>query len=97
MTEEFAVPTEDDVMDRRVPGEVLLDENVLAEGHAGFSLGGFEVLYILALIDSPAILCAERPLRTDVPNGERYSWLSFAACHLSRAVPPFVVISCEPQ
>jgi hypothetical protein len=56
VTEEFAVPTEHDVMDRRVPEEVVLDENVLAEGHAGFSLGGFEVLHILALIDSPTLL-----------------------------------------
>ena len=56
VTEEFAVPTEDDVMDRSVPGEVVLDENVLAEGHVGFSLEGFEVLHILALNDSPALL-----------------------------------------
>ena len=56
MTEEFAVPTEDDVMDRRMPEEVVLDENVLAEGHAGFSLGGLEVLHIRALIDPPTLL-----------------------------------------
>ncbi len=49
MSEESAVPTEDDLMDMSVPEEVVLDENVLAEGHAGFSLGGFEVLHIRAL------------------------------------------------
>ena len=50
------MPTEDDVMDRSVPEEVVLDENVLAEGHVGFSLEGFEVLHILALNNSPTVL-----------------------------------------
>ena len=30
-------------MDERAAGEILLDENELAEGHPGFSLGGLEV------------------------------------------------------
>lgn len=62
MTERTAVPTEHDVMDRRLPEEVVLDENVLGEGHVGFSLEGFEVLHILVLNDSPALLSCRAPI-----------------------------------
>ena len=33
-------------MDTSAAEEVLLDENVLAKGHSGFDLGGFEVLQL---------------------------------------------------
>ena len=38
--------TEDDSMDTIAAEKVLLDENALAKGHSGFSLGGFEVLQL---------------------------------------------------
>ena len=50
MSEGSSLPSGDDVMDEEVAEEVLLDENVLAEGGKTFDLSGLEVCSSVPLL-----------------------------------------------
>ena len=50
MSEGSSLPSGDEVMDEAVAEEVLLDENVLAEGGKTFDLSGLEVCSLVPLL-----------------------------------------------
>ena len=50
MSEGSSLPSGDDVMGEAVAEEVLLDENVLAEGGKTFDLSGLEVCSLVPLL-----------------------------------------------
>ena len=50
MSEGSSLPSGDEVMDEAVVEEVLLDENVLAEGGKAFGLSGLEVCSLVPLL-----------------------------------------------
>lgn len=50
MSEGSSLPSGDEVMDEAVAEEILLDENVLAEGGKTFDLSGLEVCSLVPLL-----------------------------------------------
>lgn len=71
------VPEWDGAVDRKAAEEVLLDENLLAKGHDGFSLGGFEVCCLASNSSIP-----ER-LHTHHRGSEDVFWDCKACCKVS--------------